>query len=482
MKHQMRVSQCFNIRKTQAELDFVDVTLHTDTRVFVDPTAIRLLKSTWGQECLSLLQRYFDLILSHIRSGSDDRARRLISCLNERNEFHTGYSKGKSRGHAWGTESASWVWEALKASKASTTGMLRDLEDTALTLEGVGPDMISDAVCNIIRGPLIRYTHDMCSYYGIPLEGAVPSGPIWNPQTGEWEERLIPLPMTPQGTLVLIPKVLVRHKITYDPQKYYTHYLLPQMQVDEIIQKTALVHLLKDKTPKVYKKDLRKKYGSGKLAIVDQTANRREILTKYKESMLRNVKPPLKHEEFAEIEGVKRPNWEQMLARLLNIAPGTDHAKEYEDCIEGVLTALFYPSLCHPTKQDRIHEGRKIVDITYVNEGKNGVFSWLAMHWPAAFVMVECKNYASEVDNPALDQLAGRFSPSRGQVGILVCRKVENRQLIDRKCLDTARDRRGLIVVLDDDDIAQLVRYVAEQEDTEQHPLLADKYRRLAKD
>jgi hypothetical protein len=190
-----------------------------------------------------------------------------MSSLNERNEFHIGFSKGRSKGHAWGDVSASWVWDALKGSKAATTGLLADLEDTVLVIDGVGKDMISDAVCNIIRGPLIRYTHDMCRYYGIPLEADVPSGPVWNPDNGKWEDTLISLPLTTYGPLVLIPKVIVRHQITYDAGKYYTHAVLPEMQRDEIRLGTSLVHTLKNKTKKVYKNALRKKYGADKLAI-----------------------------------------------------------------------------------------------------------------------------------------------------------------------------------------------------------------------
>jgi hypothetical protein len=98
----------------------------------------------------------------------------------------------------------------------------------------------------------------------------------------------------------------------------------------------------------------------------------------------------------------------------------------------------------------------------------NGFFKWLAAHYAAAHVFVECKNYGKEVGNPELDQLSGRFSPSRGQIGMLVCRSFENKALFLRRCVDTAKDGRGFIVALDDDDISALT--TARQED----PLFAD--------
>ncbi len=66
---------------------------------------------------------------------------------------------------------------------------------------------------------------------------------------------------------------------------------------------------------------------------------------------------------------------------------------------------------------------------------------------------VECKNYGNEVGNPELDQLSGRFSPSRGLIGILVCRSFRNKEKFLERCADTARDARGFIVPLDDRDL-----------------------------
>lgn len=72
-------------------------------------------------------------------------------------------------------------------------------------------------------------------------------------------------------------------------------------------------------------------------------------------------------------------------------------------------------------------------------------------------MFVECKNYSGEVGNPELDQLAGRFSPTRGQFGILVCRHFDDKELFIARCRDTSMDQRGFIIPLDDDDLSSLV-------------------------
>ncbi len=475
----MRVSEYYALGKSQAYLDFVDVPIDTDIEVFIDPTALKSLSSPWGNECGSLVQYYFEAVLERMQAGNDSEAQALVAALNERNEFHLGFSSGKSRGHGFGSKSAESVWGALSKSKASKSGLLKDLEDTCLLIEGIGRDMVSDAVCNIIRGPLIEYTQAMCKFYEIPLSPGVASGPIWNPHSQVWEQKFVPLPVTREGKIILVPKVFVRHRLSYEYREYYQHYLLPEMQHDELQRQTSLVELLKDGTPRVTKKALKERYGDNKLAVVEQTLRFPHVLEKYRNAKLRNIPPPLDHDQFAEIESESPPDWDDLIGRLKGMPVGRDSATAYENLIEEIFSSLFYPSLCNPTKQDVLHEGRKRVDITYTNEARSGFYYWLSQHYPSAFIFVECKNYGKEVGNPEVDQLAGRFSPSRGQFGLLVCRSVEDQEKLVARCADTAKDSRGYIVALTDDDVQVLLENAKQDITSHAFPLLATKFKQL---
>jgi hypothetical protein len=70
----------------------------------------------------------------------------------------------------------------------------------------------------------------------------------------------------------------------------------------------------------------------------------------------------------------------------------------------------------------------------------------------------EFKNYITEVGNPELDQLAGRFSANRRRLGFLWCRHFENRELFIQRCRDTFTDGRGLILPIDDKTV---IRFLA---------------------
>ena len=227
-------------------------------------------------------------------------------------------------------------------------------------------------------------------------------------------------------------------------------YVLDKLMSEELEAGTELVRLLKDGTPRVTKKDLMQKYGRGKRVAVRETLRDPSILERYRADKDRRPLRPLTHHQVASETETEPPDWDALLVTVMQTPPGPAQAGTYHRRAADLLNALFYPSLAHPRIEVPIHGGRKRVDIAFTNVASNGFFGWLATHYPASTIWVECKNYSREVANEELDQLAGRFSPSRGKFGILLCRSFEDKALFDARCRDTALDDRGFIVALDD--------------------------------
>ena len=164
------------------------------------------------------------------------------------------------------------------------------------------------------------------------------------------------------------------------------------------------------------------------------------------------------HVEFTAEIGTERPDFDAMLRKVEEIPPGQEHATRYHLAVEELLTALFYPALTSPRIEYPIHEGRKRIDITYTNNARQGFFWWLGLHSiPCRYLAVECKNYQGDPANPEVDQLSSRFSPLRGQVGLLVGRTFKNRDLLMKRCRDTALDHRGYMLPVDDADLRKMV-------------------------
>ena len=203
---------------------------------------------------------------------------------------------------------------------------------------------------------------------------------------------------------------------------------------------------------------MREKYGQGKNVAARVTLEHPELLEAYRRDKGARPPVPLSHEDLISEEGAPQTDWDALLQAVLDVPTGRDGADAYHKAIQGLLTALFGPYLVHPEREFKIHDGRKRIDITYTNAAHDGFFRLFAQHHPAALVMVECKNYGREVGNPELDQLAGRFSPNRGKLGILTCRSFENKPLFNERCRDTVRDDRGFILAIDDEDLSALVK------------------------
>ena len=127
----------------------------------------------------------------------------------------------------------------------------------------------------------------------------------------------------------------------------------------------------------------------------------------------------------------------------------------------------------------RLGPGRKRIDIAYTNTATTGFFNWLGLHYAASHIFVECKNYGKELGNPELDQMSGRFSPSRGQFGIVVCRQFEDKDLFVQRCRDTATDQRGFIIALDDLDLENLVNERKESDRLFEFKLIRQKFETL---
>ncbi|MFW5420996.1 hypothetical protein J0910_30725 [Nocardiopsis sp. CNT-189] len=457
----MRVSEYFGIDRKQSELDFVDVDVIKDTPVYIDPSCIRWLSDDWSEQCNIMLTTYFDSLLDAVRQGDRERTLDLLAKLREPNETHLGISKGKSAGRALGAKSIRTLGDKLAESRAAQTGLIEDLEDTALFIDGVGRDVISDITTNILRGTLINYTQSVSRFYDIPTE-EVPSGFVWDPSRQEWEEDYTELPTSESGKLLLVPKVIVRNGLHLKKDEFLRNYLVPTLIDEELDNPSSkLVQTVKegDRTlRKVNPEDVIEHYGMSKEDVNRLSVERPELVFRYRETKKKSRSLPLGHSALASATNSDDIDYDELLRAVIETPTGFDHAHDYHDRVESLLSALLYPELSFPTKEEKLHNGRKRVDIQYTNTSQRGFFSWLIDHRiPSRYIFVECKNYERDLGNPELDQISSRFSPLRGKVGLLVCREFKEKELFLKRCRDTALDHRGYIIVLDDSDLAVLV-------------------------
>lgn len=480
----MRLSKRFKLGVTQWELDFVDIDTSRDLPLFVDPHFLGLRTDRWSMEAAGSVQGFFGRFLDLLRTGQRDAARQLFSYLGEPNETCLGLSRARPRGNAVGKELADKIFNSLVDSKAVATGVLTDLEDARVFVHGIDKDRVSDITTVLIRRQLLQYTKEQCTLWGIPLVPDVPSGDVWDVERGVWTTHLSPRLVVSNRPILLVPKGIVSFSKRYTAAKYHRYFVLTHLKHEHLRLDTALVQKRqrRDGTVKrwVTKKSIIEHESPGdKDYLAEFTERHVEIFAEFKASAARD-ETSLADDALTEV------TLDEVVAHLTTtlggIPAGNDAATTYHRLVTGILELCFYPALIAPRLETPLHDGRKRVDITFDNAAKAGFFQRLhAVHKiPSAYIMVECKNYSRDVNNPELDQLAGRFGINRGQVGLLVSRTVDDLDTLILRCIDAYKDGRGLLIPLSDIDLIEMLALRRGGSTEPYGQILGDRLRRIA--
>ncbi len=454
-----KLSQHFKIDKVQPELDFVDVDTDTDKHLFIDPYVFSKRTDPWSAKCHDSMLSFFEAVLDAIREGNRFKGQMLLNQLHEPNETCLGLSSGTPSGRGIGSLQAEDLFRRMSDSRAAETGLLEELSDCELFIPGIGPDKISDITTNIIRMHLIEYTQYQCEVHGIELRGQVASGNLWNENSRRWEERYVQLPIIDGRKIIMVPKASVRWNLSFSHRQYYNRFVLEFLQAEHLAQHTSLVETLRSGRQRVTKKILREQYPLSKHFLAEFSEQHPEVLERYKDWL--GVPRELSDEELEE-QFDEKHFARALIAELDEINRGSHDAGRFHSFMIGTLQFIFYPNLIYPEKECEIHDGRKRIDIAYTNNSDTGFF-FRRRHEAgvaAKKIYVECKNYMKEIANPELDQLAGRFSPIRGRLGLLIGRSFDDRERFIARCRDTARDDRGFIIAIVDHDVVQMLEMI----------------------
>ncbi|EIO8206021.1 hypothetical protein LRD11_004034 [Salmonella enterica subsp. enterica serovar Infantis] len=438
----MKFSESFNMEFQQSNLDFIDIPLDTDLQFFIDPTSIRALKTNWGGSLEKLIQDYFADVLASIKNGDLKRAGILLSSLKESNSFHLGYSSKKSSGKALGVKTAELILDSLKKSKAAQSGLLHDLEDTALTIDGIASDRISDSVCNILKLPFIEYTQKICEFYNVDTSD-VSGIRLWDPNSGRWVKRTFKLPIYNGEEVILIPKVLAREKIAYSHSKFYRRYIIPEIRAEHIKAGSALVTLLKGKQTVTAKKII-EEFGQSKGFIEEQIVKYPDAIKQYKEELLLSPPPPLPHKSFDDSTGaVTSPLSSDIENLKLSIKENDEQL--YVDSLKKILLTIFYPSLFYPCL---ISGNMNDYRFTMLNESRAGFFfDFSVFEIPAEKILVNIVMSSSHINENYLESLTQEMDVIKTSVCLLACCEATN-ELQKEKIKALAKSKGKYIFII----------------------------------
>jgi hypothetical protein len=155
---------------------------------------------------------------------------------------------------------------------------------------------------------------------------------------------------------------------------------------------------------------------------------------------------------------------------LTRLPAGREYDIEYQNLICAILIKLFMPPLKNPKLEYPLSDGIKRVDIIMSNPQEHGFFGGLSKRFDvtAPYIFIECKNYSSDLSNPEVDQLTGRFTKKGGRFGILVYRRIGDESMLLKRC-QRCLDNDEYVVTLNDNDIIKMLKYKIHGENIDEY-------------
>ena len=458
MTKDIKISEFLNLWKAQPELDFVDIYIYKDVPLFLDPWAIRQSWDDFSNLCHNIISDYFESLLKKIRNWDKSWAMDMLSWLWEPQETHLWLSKDW---FSW-----SWIWpdkarlifEKLSESEAVKTWFLNDLEDTALMIEWIKEDNISDIVTNLLRFQLIKYTQEQCKMHSIELR-KLPTWYYWNNSNEQWETSSEDMLVIEWKKIILVPKFFVRKTLTIDFQQYYNFDVLEFEQALHLDAWSSLCKTLRNWKRKPPSKNALKEYHpeNKKQYVYEFTKKNPKVLEdfKKKKSDLNTIISSIEIDDSVNEKEII----ENIITKLSLLWTWKSEAYEYEKIVWSILEIVFYPYLFSPKIHYKIIDWLKIIDICYENSANVWFFNDITKAKIACRkIYFECKNYSWDIKNPELDQLNWRFSDKVTEIWFIVCRNINNKSDYEKR-VNFYTKQQHYIISLEDGDLINLLSF-----------------------
>ena len=247
---------------------FADVQIDADNRLFLDPRAIRLDGTSpehahRARECLdSFASELLDAVLTGSINGS--RGEQLLHHFNEPWETRLGMSTAGFHGHGGAEIIGDRIRDALTHDLEALirVGLLQQLEDLPLFVNGMDRDITSDITTRIVYDALATFTAEMLCLYPEFTSGAHETlafeKQIWSPAKRDWTNTCLQLPSPNERELLLVPTSWARRTLLMSAGRFY------ETSVLSFAQSTRASIGLRGDLMLVPKRQLKKQPGLGR--------------------------------------------------------------------------------------------------------------------------------------------------------------------------------------------------------------------------
>ena len=235
---------------------FLDIDVRVDNKMFVDPHAIRLQDphAPYVAQANHATETFFLEVAKSALSRDHSRGLYLLQHFEEPWETRLGLARQGFRGHGGADDVGTWIWESLinDLEALLRIGLLRQIEDLPMFVNGIDRDITSDITTRIIFSALADFTAEIVHRYPEFSSGAhrleAFQRQVWDPIGLAWTYKQVMLPVAAGKPLLLIPRDWARPTLLMSAGRYYETSVLGFAQLEQavVLNSGKLLKISKD--------------------------------------------------------------------------------------------------------------------------------------------------------------------------------------------------------------------------------------------
>lgn len=218
-----KISDYYVLKVNQKDMDFIDINMDGDTRLFINPTLLKYSTykpfTSYGTD---KVESFFKKIFELYSFGDRQKALMLFTSSGETNANHLGYSKGKSRGNGASKRALAKLFDTILQTGALAEEIMTKPMSLLVFAHDFGEDRMSDLITSILKEEFVNYTLEQAEKYGIDIEqDEINYGNCWDEETSSWVSLKAKWVKGADGKpLLLTPKQVVSEQYGFSVTDY----------------------------------------------------------------------------------------------------------------------------------------------------------------------------------------------------------------------------------------------------------------------
>ena len=229
------ISTLFGLNITShSQIEFVDIRIDKDTKLFIDPCLIDIRKDKWSLAAKLTIDNYYKKLYSIYRNRKNDIVKlNLFAHSHEINDTRFGYGNG-SNGKAKTPEGMLETFKGMDNLFLKRVNLTHPI-DLSLFIQDFAEDCLSDMLTNILFKVLNDFTLEQCEKYGFKTMTPAKKYYYWDREIGDWKTYEGKCMVYQNKVFLLVPKWFVRQRFYYNINQYFSMVILEKLKEDNTV-------------------------------------------------------------------------------------------------------------------------------------------------------------------------------------------------------------------------------------------------------